>query len=157
MVTQGGLGIGKAYHDAFPSNTVISGVTYLPTSQIDPGIVSHTRTQRLHLGMYPSDAMTEFGLPVMNKMAGMMTAAGGHVAIHSDVQAERWKRLIGNAEWNPICALSRCRDLEFLDLTPRNAQEFIVACKQEVVAVAGALGHGGVIREDAVEAWMQRS
>ncbi len=65
--------------------------------------------------------------------------------------------MIGNASWNPICALSRCRDLEFLQATPGLAQEFITETMREVVAVACALGYGGVIQEEAVQVQIQRS
>jgi 2-dehydropantoate 2-reductase len=158
FIIQNGLGVEHIYQEAFPKNPIISGVTYMPTSQISPCVVSHTETQNLYLGIYSgSPSINLLGVNATEALAGMIRAAGADATVCADIQAERWKKLIGNATWNPICALSRCRDLQFLQATPDLAQEFVVESMREVVAVAAALGYSKVIKQDAIDAQVQRS
>ncbi|KAJ4983412.1 hypothetical protein SVAN01_11104 [Stagonosporopsis vannaccii] len=157
VIIQNGLGVEKIYREAFPRNSIISGVTYVPTSQVEPCVVSHTETQKLFVGPYPADTATSIDMNNTGAFARLLLAANAHAEVCEDIQVERWKKLIGNASWNPICALSRCRDLEFLQATPGLAQELITETMREVVAVACALGYGGVIQEEAVQVQIQRS
>ncbi|KAH7384681.1 ketopantoate reductase PanE/ApbA-domain-containing protein [Pyrenochaeta sp. MPI-SDFR-AT-0127] len=157
VIIQNGLGVERVYRTAFPNNTIISGVTYLPTSHIGAGIVLHTETQKLHLGPYPAHTAATAEQKRTRAFADLIIAAGGEATVHSDVQIERWKKLIGNATWNPICALSRCRDLQFLQSSPKLAYDFVISSMREVVAVAQAIGYGDFIGESDVQQQIQRS
>lgn len=157
VVIQNGLGVEDVFHGACPHNTIVSGVTYLPTSQAIPGIVSHTETQRLHLGPFPAHTATDADRVFCEGFAELIRAAGGDATVHTDVQIERWKKLIGNATWNPICALSRRRDLEFLRASPDLAEAFVIDSMREVLAVADALGYGEHITAHSITTQMQRS
>lgn len=157
VVIQNGIGVERIYHEAFPDNTIISGVTYLPVTQTNPGIYSHTETQVLHIGVYPACSRTPLDHENIKSFSNLIEAAGADVAIHEEVQIERWKKLVANATWNPICALSRCRDLEFLQASPDLAQEFIVESMREVVSVAAASGYGNHVTEDTISAQLARS
>lgn len=54
VIIQNGLGVEKAFSEAFPDTPIISGVAYLPTTQVSPGSFKHTEMEILHLGLYPS-------------------------------------------------------------------------------------------------------
>ncbi|OAL55100.1 2-dehydropantoate 2-reductase [Pyrenochaeta sp. DS3sAY3a] len=158
VIIQNGLGVERIYQEAFPKNPIISGVTYMPTSQLSPCVVSHTETQKLYLGIYSGSPNTSLlGMNVTEALAGMIRAAGADATVCADIQVERWKKLISNATWNPICALSRCRDLQFLQAIPDLAQEFVIESMREVVAVAAALGYSKVIKQDTIDAQVRRS
>lgn len=156
VVIQNGIAVERPFRDAFPNNNIISGVTYLPTSTIKPGVVSHTETQKLHLGTFPSEGATAAQIKATESLATLIKGGGAEATVHVDVQVERWKKLIGNTTWNPICALSRCRDLEFLRASDL-ASSIVVKTMHEVVAVAAALGYHEQIQASAVEAQVQRS
>ncbi|KAK5064585.1 hypothetical protein LTR84_000418 [Exophiala bonariae] len=156
VLIQNGIGIENSFHDAFPDNSIISGVTYLPTSRIGQTVYSHTETQILHLGPFPAGRASAAERQHTDDFAALIRAGGGHALVHTDVQVERWKKLIGNTTWNPICALSRCRDLEFLQSSVL-APDFVRRVMLEVVAVANAIGYGEHIQLSAVESQMQRS
>lgn len=157
VIIQNGLGVERIYREAFPDNTIISGVTYMPVTQVSPGVFSHTETQRLHLGVYPAHSATPLDHHRSESFANLVKSAGGHAECHPDVQAERWAKLVGNATWNPICALSRCRDLEFLRASPALAEAFIVEVMREVANVAAASGYGSHITEDTINMQLARS
>ncbi|KAF2014096.1 2-dehydropantoate 2-reductase [Aaosphaeria arxii CBS 175.79] len=157
VIIQNGLGVENLYRDFFPDNTIISGVTYSPTSRAEAVVFSHTETQRLHLGPFPAEFATSVEKDNTEAFADLIRAGGGDVTVHEDVQIERWKKLIGNTTWNPICALSRSRDLQFLQATPELAQEFVIRSMREVVAVADAAGYGNYIGEGDISKQVQRS
>lgn len=157
VVIQNGLGVERIYREAFPDNTIISGVTYMPVTQISPGVFSHTETQKLHVGVYPGQNATPLDHRNTESFTNLLKSAGADVEIHEDVQIERWKKLVGNATWNPICALSRCRDLEFLQASPALAEKFIVEAMREVVAVAAASGYGSHVTEGTMSMQLGRS
>lgn len=156
VLIKNGIGVERPYRDAYPENAIISGVTYLPTTQICPGTVSHTETQKLHLGLYPAGNATAALHSKEESFAKLIHTGGAEATVHIDVQIERWRKLIGNATWNPICALSRCRDLEFLQASDL-ASSFVAHAMHEVVAVAVALGYGHFVQANAVETQVQRS
>lgn len=157
VVIQNGLGVEKIYREAFPRNTIISGVTYSPTSQVEPCVVTHTETQKLFLGPFPADLASTIEKRNTETFAQLISAAGANAVVCDDIQVERWRKLIGNTTWNPVCALTRCRDLQFLQATPDIAQRFITESMREVAAVACALGYGDVIQEEAIQVQIQRS
>lgn len=157
VVIQNGVGVEQIYREAFPDNTIISGVTYMPVAQVRPGVFSHTETQRLHVGVYPARSATPLDHQSTESFANLLKSAGAQVEVHQDVQVERWKKLVGNATWNPICALSRCRDLEFLQASPDLAETFITGSMREVVAVAAASGYGSHVTESTINMQLARS
>lgn len=157
VVIQNGLGVERIYREAFTDTTIISGVTYMPVTQMGPGVFSHTETQKLHLGVYPAQDAAPLDHRNTESFANLLKSAGADVEIHKDVQIERWKKLVGNATWNPICALSRCRDLEFLQASPALAERFIAEVMHEVIAVAAASGYGSHITEGTISMQLARS
>ncbi|KAL2811536.1 ketopantoate reductase PanE/ApbA C terminal-domain-containing protein [Aspergillus granulosus] len=178
VLIQNGLGIEREYRAHFPHNPIISCVAYLPTTQTAPAVVHHTEVERLQLGMFPgagSSGEQDPGGPsscsssAVTTLAGLLRAGGATAEIHADIQIARWRKLIGNASWNPICALSRCRDLEFLSQTPSStreaagrvttplAREVVQRVMEEVVSVARAAGYAGDIGVDDVSMQLARS
>lgn len=86
----------------------------------------------------------------------LVQAGGAHVALDTDIQIERWKKLVGNATWNPICALSRCRDLELLQASPLG-RELVRAAMHEVFKVAAAVGYSETVNEQVIESQLERT
>ncbi|CEJ62756.1 hypothetical protein PMG11_11247 [Penicillium brasilianum] len=156
VLIQNGIGIERPYRDRFPHNAIISCVVYLPTTQIAPGIVHHTEVERLQLGTFPAAAVPESHHQAAATLAALFNAGGATVELYPDVQIARWRKLIGNASWNPICALSRCRDLQFLQAS-QFATEMVRKVMEEVMSVAIALGYGDQIGLADVTMQMDRS
>ncbi|KAL2797927.1 6-phosphogluconate dehydrogenase [Aspergillus keveii] len=202
VLIQNGLGIERDYRARFPHSPIISCVAYLPTTQTAPGIVHHTEVERLQIGVYPrisdrgegdgsnsksnSDSKSDHSLfsnpddaAITARFAALVRTGGATAEIHADIQIARWRKLIGNAAWSPICALARCRDLEFLaaqtaQATPSTstsesaaltttataqplAREVVQRVMEEVVSVARAAGYAGEIGAADVEMQMARS
>ena len=48
VLAQNGIGIEEEYADLYPNNTIISGVVWLPTTQVEPGAFHFTGIPFLH-------------------------------------------------------------------------------------------------------------
>ncbi|KAL6230028.1 hypothetical protein BDW75DRAFT_234737 [Aspergillus navahoensis] len=156
VVVQNGIGGEEAYEKRYPANLIISAVAYMPSTRVSETHVVQTETQRILLGAYPSSALSGEEEERIRGLTDMLKTAGACAEMHADIQVERWKKLVGNATWNPICALSRCRDLEVLGASDI-AGYFVEAAMTEVVAVARAIGYGDEVNEEVVRAQVQRS
>lgn len=65
------------------------------------------------------------------------------------MQERRWFKLLLNAPWNPICALTLSRDLAFLAAEPSTSLAVIRGVLNEVIAISRALGYHSVTAEAA--------
>lgn len=155
VIIQNGLGVEKPFARLSLPCAIISGVTYSPTSMITAGLYSHTETQRLSIGCYPAAEHSKYK-DRLNSLSELLKIGGANVTICEDIQIERWKKLIGNTTWNPICALSRCRDLELLN-TSSLATSFVRKAMNEVVSVAAASGYAAIVTAEVVDVQLLRS
>lgn len=142
VLIQNGIGIEAPYAERFPRNPLLSTVVYLPATQVRPGTVEHKEVELMHVGTYPADAGGA-AKAAARAFAGLLGAGGATARVHEDVQAERWQKLLVNAAWNPVCALSRSRDRGFLD-AHADAPAFVRDVMLEVAAVAQACGYAHV-------------
>jgi 2-dehydropantoate 2-reductase len=122
VLIQNGIDIEAPYQERFPDNPILSCVVYLPVTQTSPGFFLHKEEERLLIGTYPATA------PQTHKESaesfGQLIREGGATAeVHVDVRGERWQKLLLNASWNPMCALTRSRDAEFLSANSKEVYE----------------------------------
>jgi 2-dehydropantoate 2-reductase len=112
---------------------VLGGVVYQPAEVVAPGEVLATGPGRLVIGE-PSGAMTAD----LEAAAALVERSGWTVTRSPRIRDEIWRKLLGNASFNPISALTRATLAEMVE-DPR-----IVAIAKElmneVIAVASALG-----------------
>lgn len=155
VLIQNGLGVEEPYHAAFSFATIISGVAYIPTTQVSPGVFSHSEIERLHLGLYGTNRHQK-AIEQLNCFASLVRRGGGTAIVENDIQVERWRKIVANGAVNPICALSRCRDGQLMKAAP-SAIELFRTVMLEIVAVAHAAGYGDVVDADTVEHQLGRS
>jgi 2-dehydropantoate 2-reductase len=148
VLIQNGIDTEAPFAGLFPDNPILTTVVYLPATQTEPGVIEHKEIELLHIGTYPASA------PQPHKAAAqafsdLLAAAGASSEVHDDVQAERWSKLIVNAAWNSVCALTRCRDRQLLDITNQSGafMDFIRSVMLEIAAAAQAHGYAGVNEE----------
>lgn len=157
VLVQNGISTEEPYAKLFPDNPIISTVVYLPTTQVQPGVIEHREVEDMHVGTYPAHA------PAAHKTAAkalvdLLTSAGATATLHDDVQTEKWSKLLINASWNSICALTRCRDRSLLEIRTQAGEyeDFIRGVMLEIAATAQAYGYVGVNAE-AVDWQLQRA
>ncbi|RFU25074.1 hypothetical protein B7463_g11266, partial [Scytalidium lignicola] len=136
---QNGVGIESEVAAAFPNNPILSCVVYLPTEQIQPGVIEMREEDTLEIGTFPASAPDAHKKAAAD-FASVVKAGGGTSVLYDDIQGRRWHKLLINASWNPICAISRSTDVDFLRSTPQSV-DYVRSVIMEIVSVARALGH----------------
>jgi len=142
VLMQNGIGIEEEYALAFPNNPIVSVAVYCKTTQRPAGIITHGEIERLEIGAYPSSAPSAHA----TAFTSLMKSVGASVTFYADVQYPRWCKLLMNASWNPVCALTLSNDADFMKSSPE-ATQFILDIMLEVCDIAHAYGHE-VSRED---------
>ncbi|PKY06645.1 2-dehydropantoate 2-reductase [Aspergillus campestris IBT 28561] len=151
VLAQNGIDIEQALADAYPTHPILSAVIYLPATQSTPGVIHHAEPlNRIEVGTYPASA------PAHHKAAAshfrdLMAAGGGDAILKEDIQTARWSKLLLNASWNPICALSLCTDGGFLLTSTPFARDLVWGIMMEIVALAAKVGVHGVDEDAARE------
>ncbi|SMQ49972.1 unnamed protein product [Zymoseptoria tritici ST99CH_3D7] len=156
VLIQNGIDIEKEYNDRFPNNTLVSCVAYLPVTQTSPGHISMGNMEKLEVGLCPSSDHEKLeARGSAERLVELLRSAGGNAAYHDNIQERRWQKLLLNASWNPMCALTMSRDVALLASTattedPDFAEDTVRAVMNEVVEISQALGYTSVNREAAV-------
>ncbi|TKA33244.1 hypothetical protein B0A50_00797 [Salinomyces thailandicus] len=160
VLIQNGIGIEEEFAAAFPHAPLLSTVVYLPTTQTSPGHVEMGAFELLEVGTFPAAAYVERkGVrEACDEFVSVVKRGGSNVRWYAEIQEQRWSKLLVNASWNPICALSLSRDVAFLDSSPA-AGKLVKDVMEEVVNVAQALGYRGIthaLAQKQLERAMQR-
>lgn len=165
VLLQNGIGIEEEYSKKFPENLLLSGVVYCPVTQTSPGYITMGDVERLEIGEFSSsssslssssgennkNSATEIN-PSTSKFLALLKSGGGnpiHYHPSTSMQERRWFKLLLNAPWNPICALTLSRDLAFLAAEPSSSLAVIRGVLDEVIAISQALGYTSVTTEAA--------
>ncbi|KAH7119078.1 2-dehydropantoate 2-reductase [Dendryphion nanum] len=150
VLIQNGIGIEEEYVNMFPGSPIVSGVAYLPVTQRPAGVINHKEVERLELGNYPASSKNGHAAT----FAKLVQDSGATAELYDDVQSKRWTKLLVNASWNPLCALTLCTDVEFIK-SSSFATDFVRSTMLEVADIANAWGHG--ITKDQVEHQLGRA
>jgi 2-dehydropantoate 2-reductase len=150
VLVQNGVGIEEEYAQAYPSNPIISTVVYLPATQRPAGVIKHGEVEKLQVGAYPSSATSIHA----KSFTELVTSAGGTAEWYEDVQLKRWSKLLVNASWNPICALTLSKDTDVLTASDE-ATGVLLAVMLEIRDIAAA--HGHEITREEVEIQLGRA
>jgi 2-dehydropantoate 2-reductase len=155
VLAQNGIGIEEEYAAAYPRNTIISGVVYLPTTQVRPGCVQMGELEHFQVGTFPAST-TPSATRQVQDFAQLFTKAGATCTVYPDIQLQRWIKLSVNAAWNPMTALSLCDDANLLRSSPE-ASPLIMKVMREVGYVATAAGYPTAITEEEIQNQMSVS
>ncbi len=87
---------------AIESWRVVGSIVYFSTEIIEPGVVLHTEGNRISLGE-PDGTRTER----CRQIADALIASGLRCPVTTHLRNEIWVKILGNAAFNPISALTR--------------------------------------------------
>ena len=154
VLAQNGIGIEESYAKLYPQNTIISGVVYLPVTQIEQGVIVHSDPlERFEIGAYPASKATDAQTKVQG-LVDLFAKAGASCIAYDDIQSKRWYKLGLNATLNPICALTLCDDANYLR-SSEAALDMAKDVMREVGLVAKAVGYD-VLTDKTINEHMQR-
>ncbi|KAL7409359.1 6-phosphogluconate dehydrogenase [Mrakia frigida] len=144
MIVQNGVGAEAPLKAAFPSNPLLTCVTWIGAAQPTPGLVINNNLPSpcMQFGPFYAEGASDAGeMESANKLNALFSKVEGVKGeVIEDMQTERWKKVIWNAAWNPTTALVQYNTAKFMAATPYSV-DLCRNLMKEVVAVAQALGH----------------
>ncbi len=118
---------------AIEPRRILGSIVYFSTEVSEPGVVRHTAGNRLSLGE-PSGERSERARVI----SAMLVHAGLRCPVTTHLRREIWVKLLGNASFNPISALTGATIVEMVRHPEVSA--LVRNIMQEVEAVATRLG-----------------
>jgi 2-dehydropantoate 2-reductase len=125
---------GGAVSAVLDPRRAIGCVVYSSTELQAPGVVRHIEGTRFTIGE-PDGTDSER----CQNFSEAMVAGGLKCPVESDIRSEVWLKLMGNAAFNPISALTRATMVQIAQFEP--TRRLAVDVMTEVRDVAAALGH----------------
>jgi 2-dehydropantoate 2-reductase len=118
---------------AIDARRVLGSIIYFATEISEPGVIQHTEGNRITLGE-PDGTRSER----VRAIAETLIASGFRCPITTRIRHEIFVKVLGNASFNPVSALTRATLVQ-IARDPGTAQ-VIRGIMQEVEEVAGKLG-----------------
>jgi 2-dehydropantoate 2-reductase len=124
---------GGVIADAIEARRVVGSIVYFSTEIAEPGVIQHTEGNRISLGE-PDGTRSER----CRQIAEALVASGLRCPVTTHLRHEIWVKILGNASFNPVSALTRSTLVQMV--RDPGACEVIRNVMQEVEAVARKLG-----------------
>ncbi len=115
-----------------PVERVIGALAYCSSSLVKPGVIDHLEGIRFPLGELNGQRT-----PRVQQLSRTLDAAALKGPIRTDIRRDIWGKLMGNAPFNPISALTRTTMEEMLRFP--ETRRLIISIMEEVRAVAAAV------------------
>jgi 2-dehydropantoate 2-reductase len=113
---------------------IVPGVAIIGVSMPEPGLIRHTNNGSITLGEV-SGTQTERVQEICRAFAD----AGVETRVSSDILSVKWRKLIWNASFNPLTAITGRRVLELIE--DDDSRTLAVDAMHEAITVGRALGH----------------
>jgi ketopantoate reductase len=140
---QNGLNIEKAMFEAFPTNIVLSGVSMVDAHEEALGTILHEEHNLLYIGAFHNPAIADPAreITAAREFIKIYDAAGkSTVNFSEDVPWARWRKLIFNTCFNPLCAITGLDDAR-MRLAGTAIEGLVRPAMREVFETAKRLGH----------------
>jgi 2-dehydropantoate 2-reductase len=118
---------------AIEARRVVGSIVYFSTEISEPGVIQHTEGNRISLGE-PNGTRSDR----CRRIAEALVASGLRCPITTHIREEIWVKILGNASFNPVSALTRATLVQMVR-DPSTA-ELIRNIMQEVESVSRKLG-----------------
>jgi 2-dehydropantoate 2-reductase len=118
---------------AIEARRVVGSIVYFSTEISEPGVIQHTEGNRISLGE-PNGTRSDR----CRRIAEALVASGLRCPITTHIREEIWVKILGNASFNPVSALTRATLVQMVR-DPGTA-ELIRNIMQEVESVSRKLG-----------------
>ena len=118
---------------AIEARRVVGSIVYFSTEISEPGVIEHTKGNRISLGE-PDGTRSDR----CRRIAEALVASGLRCPITTHIREEIWVKILGNASFNPVSALTRATLVQMVR-DPGTA-ELIRNIMLEVESVSRKLG-----------------
>jgi len=107
VLVQNGVGNEDPFRATLPECTILSCVTWVGAVQNIPGVINHTKSEDMQIGLYPNpnlDNATEKAR--LDRFAGLLEEGQTVFQVVENIQIQRWEKVVWNAAWNSITTLT---------------------------------------------------
>jgi 2-dehydropantoate 2-reductase len=118
---------------AIAARSVVGSIVYFATEITAPGVIQHIEGNRISLGE-PDGSRSER----IRKIAEALIASGLRCPVTTRIRHEIWVKVLGNASFNPVSALTRATLAQMV--RDPGVSSVIRSIMQEVEAVSQKLG-----------------
>lgn len=140
VIIQNGVGNEDPFRATFPQNTILSCVTWVGATQTEPGVVAHTKSEDMQIGLFPNAALDKaVEEERLQRFAGLLTKGGTVFQVVENVQVQRWEKVVWNAAWNSLTSLTLLSTHDWLS-SSEEAEPMTRELMREVIEVARACG-----------------
>ena len=95
----------------------------------------------MQIGLYHNSrvhSQTEYNR--LTTFEGLLKGGGTKFSIEDNIQIKRWEKVVWNAAWNPLTALTGLPVQSFYSSTTPEAQDLCYSLMEDVISVGRALG-----------------
>ncbi|KAE8147386.1 FMN-dependent dehydrogenase-domain-containing protein [Aspergillus avenaceus] len=107
VIIQNGVGNEEPFRKAYPKSSIITCVTWVGATQTSPGVVKHTKSEDMEIGLFPNPSVDQ---PVeqsrLTTFASLLEGGNTRCQILEDMQRRRWEKVVWNAAWNTLTTLT---------------------------------------------------
>ncbi|CAG9988153.1 unnamed protein product [Clonostachys byssicola] len=139
VIIQNGVGNEEPFRQRFPSTTIISCVTWVGARQSQPGVIAHTKSEDMQIGIFPTngnDSDRDAGR--LEEFSNLLTTGKTVFQAVPDIQLLRWEKVVWNAAWNSLTTLTLMDTHSWL--ASPDAETLTRRLMTEVINVGKALG-----------------
>lgn len=120
---------------AFPSETIVGGVAYKPSDLVEPGWIRLADQANDYVAIGEVDNRLT---PRLRAIAEQIEPTGWRVDVSQDIRKSKWNKLLSNAVWNMLGAITQATAFHLAGFRP--TRDLAVAMVREVLAVAASVG-----------------
>ncbi len=124
---------GRAISNSIPAKSVVGSLVYFATDLAEPGVIRHIEGNRISLGE-PDGSRSDR----IKSIAEAFIKSGLRAPVTTRLRSEMFVKLLGNAAFNPISALTRATLVKMAQDPPVRA--LVAEIMTEVSAIATRLG-----------------
>jgi 2-dehydropantoate 2-reductase len=130
---QNGVEADEQLRVRFPHSTVLAAVVYVGATVQEPAVISHVAAGKIGIG-----AIRQEDAAALPAVEDVLSKTGQPIHISDDIQRERWHKLIWNAAFNPVSAITGRGPVDLVRQEP--TRTLILRIMGEVLAVGQACG-----------------
>jgi 2-dehydropantoate 2-reductase len=124
---------GRVISSAIPAKSVVGSLVYFATDLAEPGVIRHIEGNRISLGE-PDGSRSDR----IKAIAEAFIKSGLRAPVTKSLRSEMFVKLLGNAAFNPISALTRATLVKMAQ--DPGVRALVVEIMTEVSAIATRLG-----------------
>lgn len=151
VLLQNGLNIEKPFLEAHPRTVILSGVSLIGSAEPNSGRIVQNEPDRLLIGAFRHPTIDEETASTKARQFVTLYSASGRTdcKYSPNVLHDRWRKLVYNACFNPICAVTGV-DSGRIRLADGGLDGLVRPAMKEIVAAAKAAANV-VLEDDVVE------